>query len=632
MAEVEQQAVPRPRLHVFVRSLLFFGAFFLVVWLWIDPKLIFYAHGWMLQFDIYVPGVEMFEDVPFTPGAAVNRAAGLLCHYYAWSWLGAAIITLVAWLLCFTTGRFIAAVSAARWLRWLQFVPALVVFAQHGRYSQYLTPNLALVLALLLLYVYTRLPAKRPLLSLAVFVVFVMVIYAAAAQAAAVFVALAALFDLFIRRRHVLVVVRLGLAGALPYLASVLLINWPVSAAYRAALPRVDPLDPTSILVVVSLALIPLLAGADWLVRRILRRDGAHAEPVGRPGWVMSLATVVLLLVLTATVVLTSNPAIRASMRLNYFARQQMWPEVLTEARRIPGIPYWTVFVCHDVNRALYHVGRLPDDMFAYLQYPDGLLLENRQQYEGSHQVQQFYRRAEVLCEMGLINPAEHLGHSALELVNYNPTALKLLATVNMVKGLPDAAGVFLSALGKDFVYRDWARERLAWIEADPALTSVAEVQHLRALISERDTIGSSKGSWFNKELFEPLMEKNPRNRMAFEYNMGMFLLAGDLQSFAKMVGILGQFDYPEGTIPLHYEEAILTYTQVTGERLDLRPRQIRPGVIDRFEAFMSRLRDAASGGRIDPAAFATDFGDTYYYHYAFTRRDAAKLLRRPSE
>ena len=119
---------------------------------------------------------------------------------------------------------------------------------------------------------------------------------------------------------------------------------------------------------------------------------------------------------------------------------------------------------------------------------------------------------------------------------------------------------------------------------------------------------------------------------MAFEYNMGMFLLAGDLQSFAKMVGILGQFDYPEGTIPLHYEEAILTYTQVTGERLDLRPRQIRPGVIDRFEAFMSRLRDAASGGRIDPAAFATDFGDTYYYHYAFTRRDAAKLLRSPSE
>ena len=97
-----------------IRSFVFFILFFLVVYLWIDPKLIYHGHGQSIMYPICTSEMNIFADFPAFPGKAVEYLAARLSHYYYYSWAGALIITAIAWLLCLgaTPGRPLPAPKA----------------------------------------------------------------------------------------------------------------------------------------------------------------------------------------------------------------------------------------------------------------------------------------------------------------------------------------------------------------------------------------------------------------------------------------------------------------------------------------------------------------------------------------
>ena len=599
-----------------IRWCLFLVLLFLIIWLWIEPALIYYAHDWMLQYVIYVPGMGTFEDTPYFPGAVAKWAAGLLAHYYFYSAAGAAIITVVAGLLCFGAARFIAAVSGARRLWWLAFAPAFAIIVQCGRYSHFLQANLSLALGILLLCACTRLPSRRAALRFVVSTVFAAVMYFAAVRGFLAFVVLGVLFDVFVRRRWGVAVANLIVAAALPFVASVVLINLPATRAYLSAVPAPIGNDWTSGLVLLALALILPIAGMDWLVHRRLLRSGQSASPgntsVDRPAgpsrWVDDkgyIATLLLLLVFAAVARLSINVGVYHSMRFNRFVRCRMWVEALDEARTIPE-PYFTRAICHDVNRALYYTGRLGEEMFTFPQAPGEL--------RGRRPAA--YRRAELLYELGHVNAAEHLTHEALEGNQYNPVALQRLAVINVVKQMPDAARVFLQTLAKDFVHRDWALDYLARIDADPRLAGDQYIQHMRSLMPVEDT---ATGPAYAKPLEWVLMElsrRNTRNPMTFEYWMAMHLRSGQLDVFDRYLADLDSLDALPDRTPRHYEEAILLHAAMTGRMADLTARHISDESRARFERFELRLLELESADAAD--AMKEEFGDTYYYYYAF--------------
>ena len=55
----------------------------------------------------------------------------------------------------------------------------------------------------------------------------------------------------------------------------------------------------------------------------------------------------------------TCDHSARQKQRIDYYARNKMWDELLLHARLLQSSD---MFICHDVNRALYHSGRLLDD------------------------------------------------------------------------------------------------------------------------------------------------------------------------------------------------------------------------------------------------------------------------------
>ena len=417
-----------------VRSALFFILFFVLLCLWVDPKLIYHGHGQFMMFKIHVPGMRIFEDVPVYPGEAVEYAAARLSHYFYYSWAGALIITAIGWLLCLGTGKFIRAVSNGE-MQALRFIPPIILLIQYGRYYHYLADGLALSAALLFLYLYICLPLRNAGLRFIVFLIFSAVVYAVADKGFPVFIALCIIFELFNtvvgcpvdRRRLALCVFYLFSALLIPWLIGALVFELHLANAYSRLLPFHPEAESSGAILTFGLFLFFPIVGLGCLLwRRRMRK-----YPSGRTlsGWAAkfpeyyhkikfkwSLGTLALLVATAGAVLLTCDRFARRQLRIDYFASQKMWPQLLCEAHQLPLRDY-NFFVCHDVNRALYHTGRLPYEMFSYPAHPHALFLT-------SPGFLDWRKKFNILMELGLVNLAEHATIQSLEFRGEHPTIL----------------------------------------------------------------------------------------------------------------------------------------------------------------------------------------------------------------
>jgi hypothetical protein len=112
------------------------------------------------------------------------------------------------------------------------------------------------------------------------------------------------------------------------------------------------------------------------------------------------------------------------------------------------------------------------------------------------------------------------------------------------------------------------------------------------------------------------LLERNSKNRMAFEYLMARYMLKKQLGRLVQNLERLQDFNYRK--IPTHYEEAALIYLYGTKKPLNLSGYQLSPEKHRQIQDF-SRL--LISYGRNKQAAskeLSKKFGDTYFYFYKF--------------
>jgi len=616
-----------------VRSSTFFILFFLVVYLWIDPKLIYHGHGHSVIYPICTSEMNIFADFPAFPGKVTMYVAARLSHYYYYSWAGALIITVIAWLLCVGTDKFITAVSGGR-LRWLRFIPAIFLLAQHGRYYPFLlAENLALLIVLFFLYIYIRMPLQNAWFRFVFFMVFSAVIYATAVQLFLVFVLLAGIFELFNKRRWVVGLSCFLSVLIIPYLTNTFVFDLNLSDAYRRILSF--PLQLTmkeKILAYTFFSFLPIAAfGCGiWRLfaakhkpkksrsRKKRKLSKSYRGPktsfsmlagIRHSKYKWFLQTLALFVVTSGVIWLTYDPIARTNQRIDYFSRHKMWDELLQQSR-ISSAQSYDMFICHDVNRALYHTGRLLHDMFIYPQHYAGLLLTQNKRFPKDLLVQMCVKSSNTLYELGHINEAENASYEALSTLGYYPEGLQRLALINIIKGQTDAARTFLYALSEDFLYEDIAKRYLQRLETDPFLSTDDQIQRLRSFMLVEDSI--------KKTTPKDLLEKNKHNRMAFEYLMAFLLLTGQHVAVAQSIGYLDNLDYPQGRIPRHLEEAALLYMAMTNKKANMHGRRINTETISRFQKFMQLFQRHKLDLQNPAKELEKEFGDTYYYFYFF--------------
>ncbi|MGB2821438.1 MAG: DUF6057 family protein, partial [Phycisphaerae bacterium] len=307
----------------------------------------------------------------------------------------------------------------------------------------------------------------------------------------------------------------------------------------------------------------------------------------------------------------------RRVLRIDSLARHEDWPAVLREARRLP-LRHFNSPVINNVDRALFHTGRLPDEMFAY---PHKLGMPGLTLYIGSRYIpangRTCMKTSDLFFELGHVNEAEHMAYEALELLGDQPHLLKRLFLVYVLKGQPTAARTYLAALEKSPFHAAEARRHRELLDEDPNLPHLEEIRQSRLRMPRIDS-----GPWPTAEqLLLHLLHANPRNRMAFEYLMAHYLLARQHGKVAANLARLRDFGAVE--VPRHYAEALMLHAYELRVRGIVRPiplhgLRLDPGLQRRLEEFLrirSRFGNDPVGAR---EALKDDFGDTYFFYYTF--------------
>lgn len=616
-----------------LRGVLFFSGMFVFVWLAVEPRLIYHSFGMLFGYPEFSTGWAFFKEVVAAPGGVVEYVGGFLSQWFCFSGLGAGIITMSAWSFYYLTGSLVALCGGRR-DNILCYLPAIGLTATYSAYSHPLNLCLAMLTSLLFVVVYERIPFRRNVSKGAVFVIFAAVLYYIAGGASVFFVVLAAACEIVMRRgvRFGLVMLAVGLAAI--RLVIFCFVDIPARQAYTILLP-IDPETAkqtgshSAVLVsgvycfvflfvlLMALRQRKVASKASGRQTRAQRKRKALKGDMpgkrfssGRTMWVIQ--SVLLVGITVAAVGLAWDRDERQLLRISSFARDQKWPDVLRAAQKTLGSSY-NVFCNHDINRALFHTGRLGSDLFSYPQHPSALLLITG--IQGRSTIRDL-KGSDMFLELGDVNFAEQLAYETLELRGDNPHVLDRLARMSIVKGQTETARVFLGALSKDLVYGDYAEGLIQRLDNDSKLTGDKTIEHLRncMLVADEAVV-----NYDEETLLGNLLERNRHNRMAFEYLMAYYLLTGRHEKITENIQYFRDLGYDK--IPRCYEEAIALDIAMSQKEPNMHGWTISNRTVQRYEAFNSVGRNPIYS-RLDPRGLkevlARDFADTYFFYYLF--------------
>jgi len=113
------------------------------------------------------------------------------------------------------------------------------------------------------------------------------------------------------------------------------------------------------------------------------------------------------------------------------------------------------------------------------------------------------------------------------------------------------------------------------------------------------------------------LLQRNRRNKMAFEYLMACYLLTGQADKVVANMERLGELGYQE--IPVLYEEALLIYLDSQKRKVDLSTLNLRPETIQRYVKFV-QLRNSVQPHNRQAVLqrLIIEFGHSYFFYFTF--------------
>ncbi len=330
----------------------------------------------------------------------------------------------------------------------------------------------------------------------------------------------------------------------------------------------------------------------------------------GRKTWLMASGLAGLLLWTSL------DPERKGAAQVALFASRGQWERALEAARQVDDPSPGTRL---HAARALFRSGRLLDDLFSLPQRRGRGLLPG---YEAG--LEMSFPLALTLLDLGQVNLAEHMAHEAFELQGPRPEMLQLLAKVNFLLGRPEAARVFLNRLRLAPLRR---------VEADAALRHLEALQRgvkdesLEAIRAQMPRTDEAQVQLPAELLLQQLVEANPANRMAVEYQLADALLERDPQSLAGRSALLTRLITTPGR---HCEEARLAIQALWKPEAGPGPGEtVGNATRERYRAFLSAREQLDRQGNRDHAALAAEFGDTYWY-YLLTGRSDRRASRAP--
>src|SRR4030042_346156 len=370
-------------------GMIFFLLCYFYVWIFIKPDLVFHGFGPIIpDVPLFSIGWQFLRDSLDIPGGLTFYAYGFLSQWYYYPWLGALIIVLVAFCLCELSRQHYVHANHPR-SAILYYVPAIIIILSYNQYSHPLAACLASSIGLLFSLSLERMPLRREPIRMVVFCFMAAICYClAGAGGVLVFSLMTTIYFLFLRRDW------LSAAFTLPAAAAIIralaeyvfhmspkqafLILTPFSRSMTAGMETFPGISVVMLYAFVPVTII-LICLWRMLFRKVEDVRAAHPEKkksnkmrmAGRSrgatlAYFRKLAVpVVPVAVLAAGLYFGYDKTHRQIVSMNCLARQGRWSEVLELGNRLPKNIY-NINCNHDINRALYHAGRLAYDMLCF--------------------------------------------------------------------------------------------------------------------------------------------------------------------------------------------------------------------------------------------------------------------------
>ncbi|TWT78748.1 hypothetical protein CA13_01450 [Planctomycetes bacterium CA13] len=616
----------------------FLLAFFLYVWLVIDPHLIHHSLGITMPLEPFSVSIgwSFFAEHLSRPGGLVEYAARWLTQFFWWSWAGALIISCAAYLMCLAMD-VLAFESGFKRGHVARYVPAMMMLVAWAGYNHPIRPVLSVLTALggfVLYLVASRLSVvKRPVLLLAtsLLAISTVVYITAGPSAGLLFNALVAIYETFVKRRWPLGVAAVCVGALVPWAVGMALFQNAIRNAYDGFFIHTPGVESWCIRYMLIMHLIfPATLATTTLFHRFRKAKAGspesrtldsetttHDAAANVRVWLNKQhlwgASQIAIVFSVAGVIAwsASNVETRRILRINDFAQRGMWPQVLSIAQDLPKGQY-NVYCIRNIQLALYHAGagQLSEDMFRYTQVPGISLLQLPKAQQTAYTS---FQESQVYLQLGQVNLAQRCACEALETLSDSPELLEHLAVINILKDRPETAMMFLRERLKKPFHRRTARAMLSELEEDPQLASDPRVRQLRKLMIRTDHAGDQT----NEEVLKASLQDDPNNRFAFELLIANYLHTGRtdkiIETLAHPLGLKFQ------PLPRHIQEAIVVYSLQTYGRMPEPNAQIGAHVIDQaiqFDRIGRRYGTDNQGAQAE--AIAAGLGTTFYFYFKF--------------
>lgn len=343
------------------------------------------------------------------------------------------------------------------------------------------------------------------------------------------------------------------------------------------------------------------------------------------PAW--GLSAVALSAAVIAFVSYTGREELRYESECNHMellTAEGKWQELSEYSRK-----HLTNYKASNyLNLSQAHMGTLAENLFKMPQGGPSSLIH----ITGEHAAD--ICLAHVLYAGGNMAGAQNIAFNALQArCGYNPTLLKMLTKIELMRGSYEVAEKYLNLLSKAPRYSKWAERYKTFLYNDSAVEADPEMGRGRRSWPEEDGFANS-GSPFDE--LQRVMNANPEDRTAMEYALSYLLLAKDINSTCDFIDRNGGKPSMR-PLPTPAQEALVFFSEYYSHMDDayllrngLSEEQVRvfksrdidwcrahgltQETIDRFERFKAADAKTHDGRNLN------GFHDTFWYYLLYTK------------
>lgn len=594
---MNNKVFPVIRLTSFV---LFFLLIFIYFTAFINPVLLDFN-----QQPLFLKGKFFLSKFSEYQGGMIEYLSHYFSQFFAYKIWGGLILSLSVTLSVVLTGKILEEFYSKKNSFLLQFIPGFFLIMIHGKYNSGLSVDLINITAALISFAYLKadkIPAYIKIAALPVISVFLF--WFSGSTSLLVFTLLIIAIALSDRNKKLaLITVALQAITALVsiYIISRVSAHFDFISLIKGDLSK--KLNPDTYWIQALLySSLPLLI----IVSLFIKGNAVKKNQKENKLLIIGIPAVILVLSV-ASIFISYNKKDKEIIMMNYYARNSQWDNVLEVSGKLPVEDRKVIF---QINRALYHKGKLLDEAFSYPQYwgEKGLILTS-----------QYSKEVLGLCsdlyfDMGHTKGSLHWAYEALTKYDNSPDILKRIALSNLILGENETAEKYLSLISGSVLHKKWAEKYLPFAEGLKPLENDAFLTGKRKLVPADHFFSNT--SHPISDLYN-LISQKPENKMAFEYFIMNAMLIHDLASVVKQIKGFEKLQYK--SLPRHVEEALLLFMAINDQyKPDLGNYKISKETSQRFTDFSKILMKHRGNRKAAQADLSYEFKDTYWYYIQY--------------